>query len=232
MYYDDDADLDLLRGKTVAVIGFGSQGHAHALNLRDSGVDVVVGLRPGSASAAKATRGRAHRARARRGGRAGRPGHDPDPRRAPGRRSSASRSRRACATATRCSSPTGSRSTSGRSPRRPRVDVLMVAPKGPGHLVRRTYAEGAGTPGLLAVAQDASGRGPRPWGWPTPRASAAPAPGSSRPPSPRRPRRTCSGSSACSAAGSASWCAPASTPWSRRATSRSWRTSSACTSSS
>jgi len=50
LFYDNDADLSLLDGKTVAVIGFGSQGHAHALNLRDSGVDVVVGLRPSSAS--------------------------------------------------------------------------------------------------------------------------------------------------------------------------------------
>ena len=54
MFYDDDADLDLLRGKTVAVIGFGSQGHAHALNLHESGVKVVVGLRPESARAAQA----------------------------------------------------------------------------------------------------------------------------------------------------------------------------------
>ena len=54
MFYDDDADLSLLDGKTVAVIGFGSQGHAHALNLKDSGVDVVVGLREGSDSAAQA----------------------------------------------------------------------------------------------------------------------------------------------------------------------------------
>ena len=54
MFYDDDADLTLLDGKTVAIIGYGSQGHAHALNLKDSGVDVVVGLREGSASAAKA----------------------------------------------------------------------------------------------------------------------------------------------------------------------------------
>ena len=54
MYYDDDADLELLRDKTVAVIGFGSQGHAHALNLRDSGVEVVVGLRPDSKSAERA----------------------------------------------------------------------------------------------------------------------------------------------------------------------------------
>ena len=55
MYYDDDADLSLLDGKTVAIIGYGSQGHAHALNLKDSGVDVVVGLREGSGSAAKAS---------------------------------------------------------------------------------------------------------------------------------------------------------------------------------
>src|SRR6201996_1344210 len=54
MFYDDDADLHLLDGKTVAIIGYGSQGHAHSLNLKDSGVDVVVGLRPGSASVAKA----------------------------------------------------------------------------------------------------------------------------------------------------------------------------------
>ena len=54
MYYDDDADLTLLDGKTVAIIGYGSQGHAHSRNLKDSGVDVVVGLREGSASAEKA----------------------------------------------------------------------------------------------------------------------------------------------------------------------------------
>ena len=54
MFYDDDADLGLLQGKTVAIIGYGSQGHAHALNLKDSGVDVVVGLREGSSSEAKA----------------------------------------------------------------------------------------------------------------------------------------------------------------------------------
>ena len=54
MYYDEDANLDLLSGKTVAIIGYGSQGHAHALNLKDSGVNVIVGLYPGSKSAQKA----------------------------------------------------------------------------------------------------------------------------------------------------------------------------------
>ena len=58
MFYDDDADLTLLDGKTVAIIGYGSQGHAHALNLKDSGVDVVVGLRPDSSSVARRQRGR------------------------------------------------------------------------------------------------------------------------------------------------------------------------------
>ena len=85
MYYDADADLDLLSGKTVAVIGYGSQGHAHALNLRDSGVSVVVGLRPGSASVEAAQRGGPGGAAAGRGRRQGRPDHDPRARRAPGR---------------------------------------------------------------------------------------------------------------------------------------------------
>ena len=62
MFYDDDADLTLLDGKTVAIIGYGSQGHAHALNLKDSGVDVVVGLRPDSSSVAQA-QGRGARGR-------------------------------------------------------------------------------------------------------------------------------------------------------------------------
>ena len=63
MIYDDDADLSLLDGKTVAILGYGSQGHAHSLNLKDSGVDVVVGLREDSASVAKARgrRPRGHR---------------------------------------------------------------------------------------------------------------------------------------------------------------------------
>ena len=67
MFYDDDADLDLLSGKTVAMIGYGSQGHAHALNLRDSGVSVVVGLRPGSSSIEAGERGGPRGAAAGRG---------------------------------------------------------------------------------------------------------------------------------------------------------------------
>ena len=67
MIYDDDADLHQLDGKTVAIIGYGSQGHAHALNLRDSGVEVVVGLRPSSSSVAAATRRRPRGPRRDRG---------------------------------------------------------------------------------------------------------------------------------------------------------------------
>jgi ketol-acid reductoisomerase len=157
MYYDDDADLDLLRGKTVAVIGFGSQGHAHALNLRDSGVDVVVGLRPDSASAAKAEEAGltvlpSDQAAAR--------GDlvmilTPDEHQAELFRESVAPGLRE---GDALLFAHGFSVHFGQVVAPPTVDVLMVAPKGPGHLVRRTYAEGAGTPGLLAVAQDASGR--------------------------------------------------------------------------
>ncbi|MCB0873147.1 MAG: ketol-acid reductoisomerase [Actinobacteria bacterium] len=156
MFYDDDADLDLLRNKTVAVIGFGSQGHAHALNLRDSGVDVVVGLRPDSARATQAAEqgltvlspadaaargdlvmmlvpdelmGQLYNSDIRAGLQPGNTllfAH-------------------------------GFAIHFGQIVPPEGVDVVMAAPKGPGHLVRRTYQEGAGTPGLVAVAQDASG---------------------------------------------------------------------------
>lgn len=156
MYYDDDADLDLLSGKTVAIIGFGSQGHAHALNLRDSGVTVVVGLRPGSSSVQKAKD-------------AGLPVHDVA-------------DAAAAADLIMILTPDENQGRLYREEIAPGlqdgnvllfahgfsihfgqivppvgVDVVMVAPKGPGHLVRRTFAEGQGTPGLVAVHQDASG---------------------------------------------------------------------------
>jgi ketol-acid reductoisomerase len=156
MFYDDDADLELLRGKTVAVIGYGSQGHAHALNLRDSGIGVVVGLRPDSASAPAAREAGlevlAPDAAAARG--------DlvmiltPDEHQADLFRDSIRGGLRA---GDALLFAHGFSVHFGQVVAPPEVDVLMVAPKGPGHLVRRTYSEGAGTPGLLAVAQDASG---------------------------------------------------------------------------
>ena len=156
MFYDADADLDLLSGRTVAVIGYGSQGHAHALNLRDSGVSVVVGLRPGSASVEAA---RQEGLQVLPPAEAAAKGDlvmilAPDERQgelfrrdiAPG-----------LAPGDALLFAHGFSIHFGQIVAPEGVDVLMVAPKGPGHLVRRTYTEGAGVPALLAVAQDASG---------------------------------------------------------------------------
>lgn len=157
MYYDEDANLDLLNGKTVAIIGYGSQGHAHALNLKESGVNVVVGLYEGSSSTAKAKD-------------AGLAVHSvadaakaadlimillPDevqktvyteeiaPNLAAGKVLLFAH---------------GFNIHFGQVVPPSDVDVVMVAPKGPGHLVRRTYTQGEGVPALFAVYQDASGQ--------------------------------------------------------------------------
>jgi ketol-acid reductoisomerase len=156
MFYDDDADLALLEGRTVAILGYGSQGHAHARNLKDSGVDVVVGLREDSS-----------RARRRRR-QASRSWASPMPRRAATSSWSCcpTRSTARCGSRDRrrdrsgqpaCSSATASPSTTRPVAPPAEVDVALVAPKGPGHLVRRQFTEGRGVPGLLAVHQDATG---------------------------------------------------------------------------
>ncbi|MFN8124816.1 MAG: ketol-acid reductoisomerase [Thermoleophilia bacterium] len=156
MFYDDDADLDLLRGKTVAVIGFGSQGHAHALNLRDSGVDVVVGLRPDSARAQQAKD-------------QGLTVLDPSEAAARGDLVMMlvpdeimgdiynTHVKPGLVPGNALLFAHGFAIHFGQVVAPAGVDVMMAAPKGPGHLVRRTYQEGAGTPGLVAVHQDASG---------------------------------------------------------------------------
>jgi ketol-acid reductoisomerase len=157
MIYDDDADLTLLDGKTVAIIGYGSQGHAHALNLKDSGVDVVVGLREDSSSVAKA-RDQGLEVlpvveAASRG--------DlvmillPDELH---RQVWESDIRDGIAEGDMLLFGHGFSIHYGEVTPPAGVDVGMVAPKGPGHLVRRQFTEGSGVPGLLAVAQDASGR--------------------------------------------------------------------------
>ncbi|MEO7715729.1 MAG: ketol-acid reductoisomerase [Capsulimonas sp.] len=157
VYYENDADSTLLNGKKIAVIGYGSQGHAHSLNLKDSGFDVRVGLREGSKSWAKATeaglsvktveeaskeadiimilindeyQGDVYResiAPYVEEGNALVFGH-------------------------------GFNIHFGQIKAPKGVDVFMVAPKGPGHLVRRTYQEGKGVPALIAVHQDATGK--------------------------------------------------------------------------
>lgn len=157
MYYDEDANLDLLAGKTIAIIGYGSQGHAHALNLKDSGLNVIVGLYPGSKSAAKAE--------------------------AEGLTVKNVADAAKLADFLMILLPDEVQRTVYKQEIEPNlvdgnvvafahgfnihfgqvippanVDVVMVAPKGPGHLVRRTYAQGQGVPALFAVYQNASGQ--------------------------------------------------------------------------
>ncbi|MES1024723.1 ketol-acid reductoisomerase [Gloeocapsa sp. BRSZ] len=157
MYYDTDANLDLLAQKTIAIIGYGSQGHAHALNLKDSGMNVIVGLYPGSKSAAKAE--------------------------AAGLKVHSVSDAAAAADFIMILLPDEVQKSVYKDEIEPNltegkvlafahgfnihfgqvvppanVDVVMIAPKGPGHLVRRTYEQGQGVPALFAVYQDASGQ--------------------------------------------------------------------------
>jgi ketol-acid reductoisomerase len=156
MLYDNDADLTLLDGKTVAIIGYGSQGHAHALNLKDSGVAVVVGLREDSSSVAAA---REHGLEVLPVVEAASRGdlvmmltpdelhHD----------IWENEVRDGIAAGDMLLFGHGFSIHYGEVVPPAGVDVGMVAPKGPGHLVRRQFTEGSGVPGLIAVAQDATG---------------------------------------------------------------------------
>ena len=157
IFYDKDADLSLIRAKKVAIIGYGSQGHAHALNLRDSGVDVVVGLAPTSKSVAKA--------------------------KAAGLKVSSVAEASAWADVIMMLVPDTTQArlytaevlphlAAGKTlmfahgfnirfntiTPRADIDVSMIAPKGPGHRVRETYEAGGGVPALIAVHQDATGK--------------------------------------------------------------------------
>jgi ketol-acid reductoisomerase len=156
MIYDDDADLSLLEGKTVAILGYGSQGHAHALNLHDSGVNVVVGLRPDSSSVDKA---KADGLEVDTIADAASRGDVvmillPDEKQA---EIWESEIKDGIAPGNLLLFAHGFSIHFGQIDPGPEVDVAMVAPKGPGHLVRRQFTEGKGVPGLVAVHQDASG---------------------------------------------------------------------------
>jgi ketol-acid reductoisomerase len=156
MIYDKDADLTKLDGKTVAILGYGSQGHAHALNLKDSGVDVVVGLRDGSASADKA---RSDGLRVESVADAASHGDIvmvllPDEKQAEVWEAEISDG---IAPGNLLMFAHGFSIHYEQIDPGPEVDVGMVAPKGPGHLVRRQFVDGNGVPGLIAVHRDASG---------------------------------------------------------------------------
>jgi ketol-acid reductoisomerase len=156
MIYDKDADLSRLDGKTVAIIGYGSQGHAHALNLTDSGVDVVVGLRPDSSSVDKA---RGDGLRVEPIADAASAGDVvmvlvPDEKQA---EVFDAEIRDGIAPGNLLMFAHGFSIHFGQIDPGPEVDVGMVAPKSPGHLVRRQFVEGNGVPGLVAIHQDASG---------------------------------------------------------------------------
>jgi ketol-acid reductoisomerase len=156
MYYDNDADLGLLDGKTVAILGYGSQGHAHSLNLKDSGVDVVVGLRPDSSSVEQA---RSNGLEVTDVAEAASRGDIvmvllPDERHG---QIYDEQIRDGIAPGKSLFFGHGFSVHYGEVEPPPEVDVALVAPKGPGHLVRRQYLEGSGVPGLVAVHQDASG---------------------------------------------------------------------------
>ncbi len=157
VYYEADADASIIRGKKVAIIGYGSQGHAHALNLKESGVEVVVGLRDGSSSAAKAqSQGLTVKSVADAAAWADVVmilAPDTEQKRIYDDGIAASMTPgKALAFAH------GFNIRFGRIAPPEGVDVIMIAPKGPGHLVRRTYTEGGGVPALIAVAQDATGK--------------------------------------------------------------------------
>jgi ketol-acid reductoisomerase len=156
MIYDKDADLSKLDGKTVAILGYGSQGHAHALNLKDSGVDVVVGLREGSESADKA---KEHGLRVEPIADAASLGDVvmvllPDEKQAEVWEAEI---KDGIAPGNLLMFAHGFSIHFDQIQPDSETDVGMVAPKGPGHLVRRQYVEGNGVPGLLAIDQDATG---------------------------------------------------------------------------
>ena len=157
IYYDDDADLGLIEGKKVAVLGYGSQGHAHALNLRSSGVDVRVGLREGSSSWAKAEAAGLQVATIADASSQA----DvimvllPDTEQAKAYKEWIEPNLR---DGDSLAFAHGFNIHFGQIRPPKGVDVWMIAPKGPGHLVRRTFEEGGGVPALVAVGHDATGK--------------------------------------------------------------------------
>ena len=157
IYYDKDADLSIIKNKKVAIIGYGSQGHAHANNLKESGVSVIVGLRDGSSSAAKAqSAGLEVQSIEQAVSNA-----DLIMVLAPDENQAALYSDQILPnikTGATMAFAHGFNIHFEQIEPRADLDVIMIAPKGPGHLVRSTYTQGGGVPTLIAVYQDASGQ--------------------------------------------------------------------------
>lgn len=157
MYYDKDANWEMLQGKTIAIIGYGSQGHAHALNLKDSGANVVVGLYANSKSIFKAEKAGLKVLPVAEAAKLA----DivmlliPDEKQATVYKNEIEPNLRSGAA---LAFAHGFNIHFGQIVPPSDVDVFMVAPKGPGHLVRRVFTEGQGVPCLIAVHQDATGR--------------------------------------------------------------------------
>jgi len=157
IYYDKDADLSIILAKKITIVGYGSQGHAHANNLKDSGADVTVGLRPGSESHAKASNA-GIKAMAIDEAVAG---ADVVMMLAPDEHQAAIYRDIVAPTIKEGAALAfahGFNIHFEQIQPRADLDVIMIAPKGPGHLVRSTYASGGGTPCLIAIAEDASGQ--------------------------------------------------------------------------
>ncbi len=157
IYYDKDCDISLIKNKKVTIVGYGSQGHAHALNLKDSGVDVTVGLRPSSTSVAKAEKGGLKVAPVADAVR----GADlvmmltPDEFQAQLYKSDIEPNLKQGAT---LAFAHGFAIHYNQVVPRADLDVIMIAPKAPGHTVRNEFVNGAGVPDLIAIYQDASGK--------------------------------------------------------------------------
>lgn len=157
VYYDKDADLSIIQSKKVAIIGYGSQGHAHANNLKDSGVEIVVGLRSGSESAHKVEKAGLHSMPIDKAVQWA----DvvmvlaPDEHQAQLYREQIKPNLKSGAA---LAFAHGFNIHFEQIEPNENIDVIMIAPKGPGHLVRSTYTQGGGVPSLIAVNQDASGQ--------------------------------------------------------------------------
>ncbi len=157
VYYDKDADLSIIQGRKVAIIGYGSQGHAHANNLKESGGSVVVGLREGSASAEKARQAGLDVASVEEATKQADLVMILTPDEHQGR-IYAEQIEPNLKKGAAIAFAHGFNIHYGQIEPRADLDVVMIAPKGPGHLVRSTYVDGAGVPSLIAIQQNSSGQ--------------------------------------------------------------------------